>query len=33
MTEGVLVALVAKYVCGKLVVEKVLVGVVAKVGN
>ena len=31
MTEGVLVALLTKYVCGKLVVGRALVAVVTKV--
>ena len=33
MIERVLVTVVAKYVCGKLVVQRVLVAVVAKVAN
>ena len=33
MIKRVLVAVVAKYVCGKLVVQRVLVAVIAKVAN
>ena len=33
MIERVLIAMVAKYVCGKLVVQRLLVAVVAKVIN